>query len=60
MVSIRKIRKEYKRKFGIKQICLHVVLKDSKMRLSRSVYKHLRLYLTERMRESLLSRNVHR
>lgn len=60
MASIRKIRKEYKRKFGIKQICIHFKFKDPKFRLSRFLHKELRCYLTERMRKSLLSGHVHR
>jgi hypothetical protein len=60
MGSIRKIRKKYKRKFGIKQICIHFKFKDPKFRLSRSLHKDLRRYLTERMRKSLLSGHVYR
>lgn len=60
MASIRKIRKRYKRKFGIKQICIHFKFKDPKFRLSRFLHKELRCYLTERMRKSLLSGHVHR
>lgn len=60
MASIRKVRKEYKRKLGIKQICIRVKLKDPRPRLSRSLYKHLRRYLTERMRVYLLTNHVHR
>jgi len=60
MASIRKVRKAYKRKVGIKQIWTRIKCKKTDVRLSRSLHKLLRRWITERMRISLLSRHVHR
>lgn len=60
MASIRKVRKAYKRKVGIKQIWIRIKCKKTEFRLSRSHHKLLRRWVKERMRISLLSRHVHR
>lgn len=59
MTSIRKIRKAFKRKNGIKVFSVHFKSKEGPLRFTPTVRKILRRNVTKLFRNSLAGRHVH-
>lgn len=60
MTSIRKVRKAFKHKYGIKTCCVRVRLKKGYLDFTPTKRKILRRDVTEFLRTNFLSYNVHR
>jgi len=59
MTCIRKVRKAWKRKHGLKQISVHFKIKNRVICFTPTMRKVLRQSMTELFRKNLTKKNVH-
>lgn len=59
MPSIRKVRKAFKRKNGIKEFSIHFKLKNRTIRFTPTMRKNLRRNVTELFRTNFAAWNVY-